>query len=103
MRETANRPDRGGREARELLRDPTWWPMGVGVTRSLPKPKASRATVDVKATIETWRAALVGVELGESRVPIMVPRFVRKVSPGPAFHDQILFPPIHVISLCYAA
>jgi hypothetical protein len=75
---------RGGREERELLRDWLGWPVEAGAKMSVKVPNAIRAIVDVIATMETWVAAeVVGVEVGGYRVPIIVPRFVRKASPGP--------------------
>jgi hypothetical protein len=54
---------------------------------SVSFPNTIRATVEVMATIETCVAAVViifeGSLIGGSRVPIMVPRLVKKVSPGP--------------------
>lgn len=45
--------------------------------------------VEVIATIETWVAAVVGITFGFAiggyKVPMMVPRFVMKASPGPCF------------------
>lgn len=50
-------------------------------------PKRMRAMVEVMATMETCVAAVVGMRVGSRpggyRVPIMVPRFVMKASPGP--------------------
>jgi hypothetical protein len=46
-------------------------------------PRINLAAVDVIATIETCVAAVVGVIVdGGDKVPIMVPRFVMKASPG---------------------
>ncbi len=59
----------------------------MGARRSVSVPKNIRATVEVKATIETCVAALVcmidGSACGGYKVPMMVPRFVMKASPGP--------------------
>ena len=89
MREIANFPVcRGGNDASELLKD--WLPaVGVGARRSVKVPNRIRATVEVIATIETCVAAEVGMrrgsKIGGYNVPMIVPRLVMNVSPGPAY------------------
>jgi len=64
---------------------------------SVSVPNRIRATVEVKATIETCVAAEVGTSegsvVGEYKVPMMVPRFVMNASPGPLGTSQLVSNP----------